>query len=230
MVPQVAIIRAGGVPLLLGIVRKCTHELETLIQTLGPVPKVWGVPRLTAVFASSVATQMSPRSSWGRKRHGKAANWVGEVQHSKTDRLLQQAVSALEELARYHDDNPPAITSVRGVGIGGHRSGTGDAAGVAVLFSALKWCSVLAEQYGSRRHELIQLSILQCFTNLSTDFEARSQLRASVGLLRQVMQSAEDALDAVAGIGDAGVAEERHFARAVYMQTYKLIEYLEQNR
>ena len=95
-----------------------------------------------------------------------------------------------------------------------------------------------SERYGSRRLELVQISVLQSLFKLSADFEARSQVRFHRALVQRIEESASAAADAAASIDDdddfgggdddfGGMADERHYARVVVLRADQLLRRLD---
>jgi hypothetical protein len=75
--------------------------------------------------------------------------WENALSHN--GRLMEHAMSALEHVCVFRSDcGEPAILRANS-GAGSTGRGIGD------LVSALRWASVVVEQYGSRSHELVQL-------------------------------------------------------------------------
>ena len=217
MIPQLSIVRGGGVPLLLQIVRMCVHALSSVHTEMGRDSTKGSRNILAERRASSKVVAMSPARRISRQQQ--LEQW--ELAHSDHGRLFENALGCLEQLATYRDDNPPPlIAPVPGLA----RSALDN--GITVLVDALQWSSVFVEEYGSRRHELAQLSILKGLYEVASDFEAKSQLKAHRSLFTAVLGSASEAADAAATVDDAGVAEERHYARVVVNQATRLLRRL----
>jgi hypothetical protein len=90
---------------------------------------------LIVVFRSSV---LFPRG-------GVQALEQWEIAHSDHGRLLEHALGALQHIATVHGGMPPPLIAVTRAGV------DASCGGVAVLVEALRWASVFAEEFGSRR-------------------------------------------------------------------------------